>query len=512
MSIDRNMGFTEAVTMRIHEKLDNACSISTVTHITGKVDFVQFELALSWLFNRHPLLRATSVIEAGQYRFVLNAKFTDIPITFIAATDNATSHDIFSREAILPFSYDKYLWRAYLISTSETEHDVVIGCCHATSDALCLASLSGELLVCIEDIQAGKSCRYPDIALLDPLETLIPLPDLNLVPIENDTTDTDQWIFHGTSSVSKQQSLNLIRVLSPAQVEQVTKACRRHKTTVNAALNVACCLAIMQSRGLEKLSTRWYSAVNFRTLTLGKARPEHFSCLADQVELTMSVDHNSHFWALTAEFNQQISHAIKRTNIPQKVDMAFLDSVISECQSAFKQRMPLFKYIVSNIGKIDNLFEDLILLKAESFRFTIQNVHAIYGAPLYVSTLNNSMQLVFCFTEPMIDRKFIGIFADLTIKNLLTACQFGQTPLTNNQTITPQSETEHFLCELWQQLLNLDSVGTLDNFFELGGDSLLACKLSKAINKKFTKHNFHPYYLIENPTIKKLSKMLHDEI
>jgi amino acid adenylation domain-containing protein len=47
-------------------------------------------------------------------------------------------------------------------------------------------------------------------------------------------------------------------------------------------------------------------------------------------------------------------------------------------------------------------------------------------------------------------------------------------PEINSLYTPPGSEIEKNICEIWQEILNLDTVGVTDNFFELGGNSLTA--------------------------------------
>jgi len=51
--------------------------------------------------------------------------------------------------------------------------------------------------------------------------------------------------------------------------------------------------------------------------------------------------------------------------------------------------------------------------------------------------------------------------------------------------VAPTMETEIQLCEIWQELLGVDRVGSADNFFHLGGHSLLVVKLVKSIKERF---------------------------
>jgi FkbH-like protein len=49
----------------------------------------------------------------------------------------------------------------------------------------------------------------------------------------------------------------------------------------------------------------------------------------------------------------------------------------------------------------------------------------------------------------------------------------------------PSTEIERQLCEIWAELLRLETVGVLDNYFDLGGTSLLAVDLFARIENRF---------------------------
>jgi thioesterase domain-containing protein/acyl carrier protein len=52
-----------------------------------------------------------------------------------------------------------------------------------------------------------------------------------------------------------------------------------------------------------------------------------------------------------------------------------------------------------------------------------------------------------------------------------------------NQAIAPRDEVESILIEIWQKVLNIQSIGVQDNFFDIGGHSLLAVRLMTEIQK-----------------------------
>ncbi|MEW5250279.1 amino acid adenylation domain-containing protein [Microbulbifer discodermiae] len=69
----------------------------------------------------------------------------------------------------------------------------------------------------------------------------------------------------------------------------------------------------------------------------------------------------------------------------------------------------------------------------------------------------------------------------------------------------PQTTTEEFLCQLWQELLNRQRIGIDDNFFALGGHSLLATQVISRIRQKFAVE-LPLRCIFESPTIVGLAR------
>lgn len=76
--------------------------------------------------------------------------------------------------------------------------------------------------------------------------------------------------------------------------------------------------------------------------------------------------------------------------------------------------------------------------------------------------------------------------------------------------VAPVTELENRLCELWQNLFNIDKIGIEDNFFELGGDSLSAIKFQvEALNENL---NISYSDIFKFPTIKLLAKKAENSL
>ena len=73
--------------------------------------------------------------------------------------------------------------------------------------------------------------------------------------------------------------------------------------------------------------------------------------------------------------------------------------------------------------------------------------------------------------------------------------------------IAPRNETEEKIAQIWQQVLNIPSLGIDDNFFELGGNSLLATQVISRIRKAFGVET-SLQNLFQAPTIAQLSQLI----
>jgi amino acid adenylation domain-containing protein len=79
-------------------------------------------------------------------------------------------------------------------------------------------------------------------------------------------------------------------------------------------------------------------------------------------------------------------------------------------------------------------------------------------------------------------------------------------PDINTPYVPPQTELEKNICVIWQNVLNVDSVGIKDDFFELGGSSLIAIQMTMQV-EKLVKKTVSPAFF-QQPTIQNLIKDL----
>ncbi|MCW8092498.1 non-ribosomal peptide synthetase [Alteromonas sp. ASW11-130] len=67
----------------------------------------------------------------------------------------------------------------------------------------------------------------------------------------------------------------------------------------------------------------------------------------------------------------------------------------------------------------------------------------------------------------------------------------------------PSSDVEKLLCQMFEDILNVEGIGIDDNFYDLGGDSILAIRLVAKVSKAIRKIKVRDIF--SNPTIRKLA-------
>jgi acyl carrier protein len=77
--------------------------------------------------------------------------------------------------------------------------------------------------------------------------------------------------------------------------------------------------------------------------------------------------------------------------------------------------------------------------------------------------------------------------------------------------ISPDSELEKRIAEIWQSLLGIDAVGINDDLFELGGDSLLGIQLLSRVRSAFAV-DLRPADFFRSPTVAGLAALVETKL
>jgi acyl carrier protein len=87
----------------------------------------------------------------------------------------------------------------------------------------------------------------------------------------------------------------------------------------------------------------------------------------------------------------------------------------------------------------------------------------------------------------------------------------GEGDLQKRAYVAPRNEIEARLCEIWQEVLELEQVGIHDDFFTLGGHSLLATRLISLVRERFDSE-VSLRRLFEHPSVAEFSTVFNTNL
>ena len=88
--------------------------------------------------------------------------------------------------------------------------------------------------------------------------------------------------------------------------------------------------------------------------------------------------------------------------------------------------------------------------------------------------------------------------------------QYPRPPL-QTAFVSPESELEQAIADIWRNLLGVDAVGIHDNLFELGGDSLLGIQLLSRVRSAFGVA-LRPADFFRFPTVSALAELVEAKL
>ncbi|OIN85121.1 non-ribosomal peptide synthetase [Francisella sp. TX07-6608] len=159
------------------------------------------------------------------------------------------------------------------------------------------------------------------------------------------------------------------------------------------------------------------------------------------------------------------------------------------------------------LGEIENVLSAIDNIKQSCILVNNETLVAYYVADTEIDETAIKDHLAKKLPEYMIPSFYMRLESfPLTINGKLDRRALPKIQQSDHEYVEPSNDFQQQLCQIWQELLNLDKVGITDNFFNIGGNSILAITSTMKINQ-ITNKNYKVIDLFENPTIEKLSNL-----
>lgn len=355
----RKLGFWESVLCILHDELYGTGIIFNAMHIKGRIDLALLKKALQTLFNKHPLLRATIEKRSDGYYFKLNAEFKKIPIQTIERKNGQTVETLIETELRNEFPTDSYLWRAFLIQSSDLNdsyNEIVFTFHHAIADGLSCVYFIHDLLTDYHQAYENKIIPSDALPLLDPVEKLIDKKLFEKTEEIKSSIPLTSYYYQKYAPLGQRTTKNIYRILASNYLQSLIKTCRARKLKINSAFNAAMLLAAYE---MEKkaLNLSLLTPVNLRNRCQPKVGLENFGCYISTVTTEFENIHNKNqFWELALDYETKLMSRIETlSDLPTELDMKHKEelSTLLSIDDADTRNHFTSGFVVTNKGYLD---------------------------------------------------------------------------------------------------------------------------------------------------------------
>lgn len=232
------------------------------------------------------------------------------------------------------------------------------------------------------------------------------------------------------------------------------------------------------------------------------------------VVLNVEIDDSQPFKELLIASREMVLASMRHQTLPFQ-EVAELPNL---------KRVPLARAFFSIEGAYDD--SSLKLSRLEVQKVPLDEYSADFDWSMFLREDEDRFAGELWYKRDKYDREIIGEFV-VNFQAILSALldnpelEIGALPRFEAETlltvraerehVSAQSGTEEKLKAIWEQVLELDSIGVTESFFDLGGHSMLAVRLFAEIENRFAGQRLPLAALLHAPTIRQLAKILDTE-
>lgn len=315
-STSRPLSYFESTLQFATERYDTTTIFCWATG-RGPVDFDHVRAALEILHMRHPLLRSRITGEAGDYRFVADVPFADIPVREITITEEAGINSVIEPLMNQRMPGGQRTWGARFVRSETPDRWwIVIQTHHAITDgrsAYCLLDQCGEILGALVD---GGSIEAQPLDMPEPIEHQLDPPGTleqwNRIgeSWSDRIGDISHWPVDGTADYEDRTCHNTFSDHDPDFSRRLIDACHAASTTVQGALASAVARGISSHLG-HAVDIDTITPVDMRRFSPQNIEHREIACKIICVDTgSFGVDAASDPWdiarAYTSTLNRQL--------------------------------------------------------------------------------------------------------------------------------------------------------------------------------------------------------------
>lgn len=414
----RKLGYWESVLCFMHDRLMSTGTIVTMSQIMGRLDRDRFEKAITWLIQRHPLLRAVLVAQDDGYYFEISPNAPVVPITVLERPDETHWQLVVEQQLLESFEVNQPLWRVLLLQSDDPsvrQNEVVFLIHHAIADGLSCVHLNSQCLDIYQRLVDGEEVKVEPLPLLDSVERILDRAQLpSHREAKSESCQPTPFFYQEDAALSERRTKNIYRRLEGSELASFLSACRQQPYSVNAVLNGIMLSAAAELKGGQS-DLSLLTPVNLRSYCEPKVSREHVGCYISCVSTEHAgVDVQDSIWELAAAYSEQLRGQIanldqlpvelSREQVAGQSQLLHLDDVET------RRQYPA-GFVVTNKGKVDvpTIYGDL---QWQQYFTTSSRRAGDIVVNLSVTTIEDKMFLCFSYTEPLLPADWVERLVD----------------------------------------------------------------------------------------------------
>jgi hypothetical protein len=361
--------------------------------------------------NHYKILQTRILHQNSGYIFKKDVSFNKIPILFFETTEDKDWKIHIENEINTPLDQQEHLWRALILTQKNNDNvKLIITFHHSIIDGL-----SGKIFV-EKLLYFLNNKEQKQIPIPPPIENVF-LPSTDKK--EYDTPKKPHIFEYQNKRIpfAHRTSRIIYNQLSSEDVLRFTRRSRKHGLTTNSIFNAAMLLSAYKIEQQEdsilmEMQTP-VSLINRTDKAISNTDIGFFCSFANTFH---EIDTTKNILSVAKEYQEQLKQKIRELHLsPINSDIT---EYISKQSHLWDQNRDYFcnPFMVTNLGNLKFSTNDNI--KVKDFRFFTGRKAGDNNMMLLISSINNSMNLSFGYTWPLIEENWAQSFSEFFMKTI----------------------------------------------------------------------------------------------
>lgn len=429
MKNGRSLGFWETYKKLSHDYFGGSESLVLHIQVGKELDENLLRQAVSFTFDKHPLLQTTIIAGNNSYSFTQNAAFDQIPIVYHQNKSEHFIHDLINEKLNYQFDDNKFLWCFDAVTSNENTH-LIVAMHHAISDGISLLVFMLDTLDHYYLLLHDQAYKTPPKArpILPPVEQLlkrnISLQEYLQEREVLSQCEPSKVNYKETAPLQERRTvLAPILTIENEQLVLLKAIAKKNGLTLNSLLAGIWIKTHLLMHNLQTANFTFKTPINLRNECEQKIGLQDIGNYVAIVWQNMHADENDNIITLAKQYQQALKNNLHQaTALPKEFSVEKLKETFSIEKYAQQTTFPLV-IVMTNPGKviIPSLLNEYFHISHIS-----GGVNLRFAEPailLGVCEYQRNLHLCFNYVEPLVNQKTADKFTAVVKKLIDELCK-----------------------------------------------------------------------------------------